>query len=344
MNKSSVFYKIHRIVGAFSALFVFVIALSGGVIIWKNTFHESYSPNIESNLAFDINTVSQSAQNQFPYTFYRFNRLPIPKNKAVELEFFPKGEERFFVWLHPETGEVLKKMQRSELINKNLLDLHYKYFIGDAGKWLMAFVLLLFLTTTISGIIVYKKMIIIGLKLSFSPIVFNKHAFFAWLHRSLASWVFAFNLLIGITAIFMAIKVLKPFFTEKKESHFANVVFHPNIDSLWNELKLSHLDFEVNSIHVVPNEHLIKFKGKFKNENYFYSSQSSEFVFQGANGFELKTKFMSQQSWWERLGDSMRNIHEAGFAGVVVKSVYSFLAFLLALLSLSGFILYLKRR
>jgi uncharacterized iron-regulated membrane protein len=344
MNKNSVLYKIHRMAGAISALFVFITALSGSVLIWQYVFHENYSPTIEADLHLDINKVSQSAQSQYPYIFYRFNRLPIPENKAVELEFFPKGEERFFVWLHPETGEVLKKMQRSELINKNLLDLHYKYFIGDAGKWLMAFVLMLFLTTTISGIIVYKKLIFIGVKLIFSPIVFKKHTFFAWLHRSLASWIFAFNFLIGITAIFMAIKVLKPFFTEKNESNFANAVFHPNIDSLWNELKLSHLDFEVKSIHVTPNEHLIKFKGKFKNENYFYSSQSSEFVFQGANGFELKTKFMSQQSWWERLGDSMRNIHEAGFAGIAVKSVYSVFAFLLALLSLSGFILYLKRR
>lgn len=344
MNKNSVFYKIHRIAGAFSALFVFVIALSGGVIIWKNAFHESYSPNIEDNLTFDINAISQSAQSQFPYTFYRFNRLPIPENKAVELEFFPKGEERFFVWLHPETGKMLKKMQRSELANKNLLDLHHKLFLGDTGKWLMAFVLLFFLMTTISGIIVYKKLIFIGVKLSFSPIVFDKHTFFAWLHRSLASWIFAFNLLIGITAIFMAIKVLKPFFTEKKESNYSDTLFHPNIDSLWRDVVVKNADFNVNSIHVIPNEQVVKFKGKFNNENSFYSSQSSEFVFQEANGFELKTKFMSQQSLWERLGDCMRNIHEAGFAGVIVKSVYSVFAFLVALLSLSGLFVYLKRR
>lgn len=337
-------YKIHRMAGAISALFVFITALSGSVLIWQYVFHENYSPTIEADLHLDINKVSQSAQSRYPYIFYRFNRLPIPENKAVELEFFPKGEERFFVWVHPETGEVLKKMQRSEFINKNLLDLHYKYFIGDAGKWLMAFVLLLFLTTTISGIIVYKKLIFIGIKLSFSPTFFNKHTFFAWLHRSLASWIFAFNLLIGITAIFMAIKVLKPFFTEKKENNYSDALFYPNIDSLWRDLEVRHTDFRLKSIHIIPNEHVVKFKGKFIDDNIFNSSQSSEFVFLGTDELELKTKFISQQAWWERLSDSMRNIHEAGFAGVAVKSVYSVFAFFVALLSLSGFLMYIKRR
>ena len=144
------------------------------------------------------------------------------------------------VFLHPQTGEILKTRGGSDDVQHNFMswlsEFHSSFHAGKTGEWLLGFFAIVFLLSIITGIILYRKNIMAVLL--FKRAVWKKNN----LHQIIGTWALLFNLMIGVTGFWMQRYVFKKEFYQSYDwvntiKPSPNLSF--NFDSAYNSFKNS---------------------------------------------------------------------------------------------------------
>ncbi|HMU09225.1 MAG TPA: PepSY-associated TM helix domain-containing protein [Ferruginibacter sp.] len=349
MKKNFIFY-IHSVAGLVSGLFILLMSLSGAALVFHDELDQR--PEIQNRPLqnFSLDSCYRLVQKQYPHA--QVSNCSLPGNDTQPVSFiiydssYKNGTKALEVFLHPQTGEVVRTRGGSDDMQHNFMSwlskFHNSFHLEKKGEWLLGFFALVFLISIITGLILFRKSIIAVLL--FKKIAYRKGN----LHQLIGIYALLFNLMIAVTGFWMQRYVFKKDFYASynyKPVLKPSPVLSFSFDSAYKELQAKHPDFSASVIYFAQSK-----KGKTavygsrSSNSFIHSKKFADAIMLDSNGAIASTRFVTEISSDDRYDIINSQLHMGKYGGVGVKIIYFFFGLAGGLLSITGFLLWLKRR
>lgn len=350
MKKGFVFY-IHSVTGLVSGLFILIMSLSGAILVFHDELDSIQFPavNNANTKVLPVDSCYNSLQQQFPYA--QISSCNLPEQLTTPFLFtiydssYKKGTAAMQVFIHPCTGEVLRSRGSNEIKN-NFMNwvsvLHNSFHLGKIGEWMLGFFSVLFLISIITGITIYRRKIVPVIL--FKREVFNKKN----LHQLAGVYALLFNLMIGVTGFWMQRYVFKKEFYSA-DNYTPVLKTSPklffNFDSSYKNMQKHYPDFTGSVIYFAQSKKSkTAIYGSRTANSFIHSKKFADVIFLDSLGNISKTAFVNDIDAASRYDIINAQIHYGKYGGLPVKIFYSLFGLAGGLLSITGFLLWRKRR
>lgn len=250
------------------------------------------------------------------------------------------------VFIHPQTGAVLQTRGGSDDMKNNFMSwlaaFHSSFHLGKTGEWLLGFFSLIFLMSIITGIILYQKNIVAVLLLK--KRVYKKNN----LHQLIGVYALLFNLMTGVTGFWMQRYVFKKeFYSNETYTPVLKVspplLFH--FDSAYKKLQEQFPDFTASVIYFAQlKKSKTAIYGSRSSNSFIHSKKYADVIFLDSTGHIAKTAFVNDIDPASRYDIINAQIHYGKYGGLPVKIIYCLFGSSGGLLSITGSILWFRRR
>ena len=349
--KRGFIFRIHSIAGLLGAVFIIAMSLSGSLLVFHQELDKLSFPAIHSsgNRILSIDSCYRNLKKHYPHA--QISSCMLPGGPAEPFLFtiydssFKNGTAAMQVFVHQQTAAVLQTRGSGEIKNNFmswLSGFHSSFQLGKIGEWLLGFFSLIFLVSIITGLILYRKNI--GAVLTFRRSVFRK----ANLHQLVGVYALLFNLMIGVTGFWMQRYVFKPAFYSS-ENYTPVLKSSPglfyNIDSSLKKMQEQFPSFNAAVIYF-PQSKKSKtaIYGSLSTNSFIHSKKYADVIFLDSVGNIAKTAFVKDIDPSSRYDIINAQVHYGKYGGLPVKIIYSLLGLSAGLLSITGSILWIKRR
>lgn len=344
----------HSISGLFVGIFILLLSLSGTLLVFRDGLDAFQKPTVFSNKVpqkiLTVDSCYRLVQNKYPHAV--ISNCAVAQNEQELFSFtvydssYLNGTKALQLFLHPQTGAILKTRGGSEDIKHNFMSwlsaFHSSFHAGKTGEWLLGFFAVVFLLSIITGIVLFRKNIIAVLL--FKKSVWKKNN----LHQLIGTWALLFNLMIGVTGFWMQRYVFKKEFY--KSYDWVNTIkpspdLSFNFDSAYNSLQKKHPDFTGYVIYFAQNAKAkTAIYGSNKTNAYIHSKKFADVIALDSSGAIAKTRFINEISAADRYDIINSQLHMAKYGGTGIKIIYGLFGLSSALLSITGFFLWFRRR
>ncbi len=347
-------FNLHSIAGLFAGIFIMALSLSGALLIFRNGIDSFQQPIVFPNKVpvknISIDSCYKIVHSKYPHAVISSCNLPESVNQSFSFSIYDSsyqnGSKALQIFLHPQTGAVLKTRGGSEDIQHNFMSwlssFHNSFHAGKTGEWLLGFFAIIFLLSIITGIILYRNNIV-GVLL-FKKTVWKKNN----LHQLIGTWALLFNLMIGITGFWMQRYVFKKEFYQR--SDWGNTIKSSpdlffNFDSAYSNLQKQHPDFTGYVIYFAQStKGKTAVYGSNKTNAYIHSKKFADVIALDSNGVIAKTRFINEISANDRYDIINSQLHMGKYGGTAIKIIYCLFGLSSALLSITGFLVWFKRK
>lgn len=346
--------NLHSITGLFAGLFILALSLSGTVLVFRDSIDAFQQPIVMPTRVpvkkLAVDSCYKIMQYKYPHAV--ISSCLVAENELQPFSFsiydssYLNGTKALQVFLHPQTGAVLKLRGGSEDLQHNFMSwlaaFHNSFHAGKTGEWLLGFFAIIFALSLITGIILYRKNIV-------AVLLFNKTV---WktnnLHQLIGTWALLFNLMMAVTGFWMQRYVFKKEFY--KSYDWVNSIkpspdLSFNFDSAYTSLQKRHPNFTGYVIYFAQST-----KGKtaiYGNNNtnaYIHSKKFADVIALDSSGAIANTRFINEISADDRYDIINSQLHMGKYGGAGIKIIYGCFGLSAALLSITGFLLWVKRR
>jgi uncharacterized iron-regulated membrane protein len=346
--------NVHAVAGLFAGIFILVLSLSGAILVFQDNIDAVQKPFFLSLKTGDkilsVDSGYKIVQQKYPHAV--ISSCAVAQNSHQAFSFsiydpsYKNGTKALQVFVHPQTGNILKTRGGSEDFKNNfmgwLTKFHNSFHAGKKGEWLLGFFAIIFLISIVSGIILYRKSII-------AVVLFKKEVYKRNnLHQIIGTWALLFNLMIGITGLWMQRYVFKKEFYQSND--WVNTITPSpslffNFDSAYNNLQKLHPNFTGHVIYFAQSK---KSKtavyGSNSTNAFIHSKKFADVIFLDSTGNISKTRFINEIDPADRYDIINSQLHMGKYGGMAIKIIYSLFGLSSALLSITGFLLWVKRR
>ena len=352
--KKGFFYTIHSVAGLLAGIFILLMSLSGAVLVFHDELDSFQYPSIKAlsnDSILSVGNCFYSLQKQYPHA--QISSCQVAENKTQPFIFsvydssYKNGAASMQVFLHPQTGQVLQTRGGSKDITHNFMSwlsaFHNSFHLQKMGEWLLGFFGVVFLISIVTGIIIYRKKIL--------PVLLCKRTVFTKtnLHQLIGVYALLFNLMIGITGVWMQRYVFK------KEFYAAQKIYKPilqpspplffNIDGALRSAIDKHPEFTGYVIYFAQSKRgKTAVYGSRKTNSFIHSKKFADVIFLDSAGNIAKTAFVNEIDADSRYDIINSQIHFGKYGGVPVKIIYCLFGLTGGVLSITGFILWLRKR
>ncbi len=345
-------FKIHSIAGLVSGLFILLMSLSGAALIFHEEADDLQKPSC-SNPSYKIISIDScyaSVQKAYPKAQISSCEMPAtpfhPFSFFIYDTVFEKGVKVQEIFLHPATAAVVGSRGGSGDIRNNFMGwlskFHNSFHLSKTGEWLLGFFALVFLLSIITGLILFRKNILAVLL--FRKAVYKRNN----LHQLIGVYALIFNLMIAVTGFWMQRYVFKKEFYAA-DTYQRVLKTSPGLsfkfDSAFSELKKRYPDFTAAVIYFAQsNAGKTAVYGSRVSNAYIHSKKFADAVFLDSAGGISKTRFVNEISADDRYDIINSQLHMGRFGGIGIKIIYFVFGLIGALLSITGFLLWMRRR
>jgi uncharacterized iron-regulated membrane protein len=202
-------FQIHLWTGISVGTYVFLICISGSVLVYRNELYNIFSPKPRfvtgSGTPMPVEELESAALRAYPAYEISDVRIGETTNQAVEVTL-KRGERTKRRLLHPFTGEDLgDPVPTGFRFTAWLLDFHDNLLSGETGRRVngIGAVLVVLLCVTGAfiwwpGIGTWRRSLTIQLRSNWKRLTWT-------LHSALGFWFFAFILMWGITGAYLSV-------------------------------------------------------------------------------------------------------------------------------------------
>ena len=349
MKISRRIFSWHHWCGLIVGAFLLLMSITGSILAFADEIEQVEFRNyptiepIAGKPSFD--TSYFKVKTSYPDWEVRMYHLP-KADEALVYELRQKEKSKK-IFVHPVSGEVVGTIEdANSSLQRSLLLLHYTLWSGTVGKIIVFFTGCLFLITLVTGFIVYRKSIMKALAFR---VFFNRkttRSFYSSLHRIIGVWSLLFNLLVVATGLWLsggialtAIKTPAKIIAAKPDP--ANIT---SIDSVVSILHNLHPNYEIHLLRTRAGSNTIGVSGRFTSDPSLYGKFYSTFAFDG-HTLEIETsQFMKNLPATEKLKKMAGPLHFGNYGGITVKIIYCLLGLTPGFLSVSGFVIWRKRK
>jgi uncharacterized iron-regulated membrane protein len=353
MKRTFLFY-IHSIAGLISGLFILLMSLSGSVLVFHEELDSWQYPQImqvSSAPVMSINRTYQKLQQQYPHA--QISSCSLAEDITHPFVFsvydssFKQGKEVMQVFMHPQTGAILKIRGGENDIANNFMSwlksFHNSFRLKEKGEWLLGVLSVIFLISMVTGIILFRKKI--KYVLSFNKGIYT----IANIHQVIGVYALLFNLMIAGTGFWMQRYVFKKEFYAEQQPY--TPVIKPssplffNLDSALKQAKQPYPDFTGYVIYFAQNkQRKTAVYGSQSTNSFIHAKKFADALFLDSAGSIAKTAILKDIPYGDRRDIINSQIHFGKYGGWPVKIFYSLFGLTGGLLSITGFALWVKRR
>ncbi|MGC4100122.1 PepSY-associated TM helix domain-containing protein [Ferruginibacter sp.] len=346
--------SLHSILGLFIGIFILALSVSGALLV----FHEEIDalqrpvigPTKTPKAMLTVDSCYRIVQTAYPHA--SISSCSMAKNDREAFAFtiydssYKNGDKGLQVFLHPTTGNILQTRGGSEDMRHNFMSwlaaFHSSFHAGKTGEWLLGFFAVIFVLSLVTGIILYRKNIVATIL--FKKTVWKKNN----LHQLIGTWALLFNLMIGVTGFWMQRYVFKKDFY--KSYDWVNTIkaspnLFYNFDSAYNQIEKKYPAFTGYVIYFTQSKKgKTAIYGSNSTNAFIHSKKFADVVFLDSTGATAKTRFINEISADDRYDIINSQLHMARYGGAPIKIIYSCFGISSAILSITGFLLWRRRK
>jgi uncharacterized iron-regulated membrane protein len=346
--KNNFILQIHAVAGMVAGFFILLMSLSGAILVFHEEVDRLQTPAIEniSNSSYSVDKSYVALQQRYPRAQISNCELPYSLTRAIRFTIYDSsykdGKAALNVFQNPQITAILKTSGSDTGFISWLSKFHNSFHLGKTGEWLLGFFALIFLLSLITGLILFRKNIIAALL--FRKTVFRKNN----LHQIVGVYALLFNLMIAITGFWMQRYVFKKEFYAA-DNYTPVLKTSPalafNFDSAYAAVKNAYPDFTAAVIYFAQsNSGKTAVYGSRSSNGYIHSKKFADAIFLDSTGGIAKTRFVNEISAGDRYDIINSQLHMGRFGGLGIKIIYFVFGLSGGLLSITGFLLWLRRR
>lgn len=332
--------------GLIAGVLLLLLSITGSMLVFSDEIdHAQYAnayhvtPEAQSSPLQELMQDARQALPGNPYLF--FVRLPQAANESIVLRAEYAADHKVYVFLNPYTGKILQQYSNTDHLTGYVLYLHFTLLSGKTGATIVLIAAIALFLSVLTGIFIYRnaivKVLIFRVKLEWK----NRTRRWRNLHRILGVWALLFNLLISFTGFMMELKVLDS--RKNPKASFEAVPFTGDYEPLLEKAKASIPGFEIMGVRPPKKAgDPLRILGH-AHESAFFGEYSSS-VFIDANGNIKKTVNFSKASFGDKFNACIAPLHFGNYGGIALKIIYSLLALTPGVLSVSGFLIWYRRK
>jgi len=343
----------HRYLGLLVAIPIIIISLTGSILVFKDEVDNFMIPEL----------VEVNAE---PGTRLNYDKLmnllnsKLPNYEVGSWEVFDNGTtadrvylikhdtvDWYKVYLDQYNGIVLSEpVALDHYLTDWLLDLHYKFLIGDTGLWFTGFISLILLFMGITGLIIYRQFWkrFFTLRLNLKKVVV-----FSDIHKLVGIWSAPILVVLGFTGVYWNVTEIihHEFEHSHDEEHIVTSDLYNqqlSLDKIVTQSKIQMGGFKPNYIifPFEPDLQLTLF-GEVNDISVVTSEYSSMVNFDKQSGELLSNYDIREASLFSAVVDSFRKIHFGYFAGLPSRIIWFVIGLTPLVFAITGTYLWIKR-
>ena len=334
-------YKIHKWCGLLAGLFILLMGISGSILVFRNQIqaleqHEVWT--VENSLPVSIDKAYDFITAKYPNHEVRLTRFSDKPQESLTFSV-RKLNSSYLVISHPSSGQILKIMDSGKTIIGWTLDLHSSFHSGYVGKLLVLIIGLLFLTSLISGLIIYRRALLNTLLFRVRFSNRNKKTITSSLHRYVGVWALLLNILLVITGILITFDSL-----EHGNKHIYNLTrLNFSIDKSLKASFHQYPDFHPSYIRFpIDNKPLI-INGTVDNEPFYWTQYFNRISINSLTGSISPLELTSKSGTKNKIASIVGVIHLVEFENFFIKLLFCLIGLSAPILTITGFIIYILK-
>ena len=365
-------YKIHSWLGLINGLWLLLLGISGSLLVYYHEIDRFINKDqltvAPQNYTLPIDSLINIVKQRIPNS-RGTNILHFPNSSTDTYEFrvyIQDGSKDMIHWwetynidINPHTGQIVREGYYRDIkvsFMNWLFNFHWSLHLGPIGELIIAIAGILLFINVITGLIVYKKYII-KVFLFKAPIKWtNWRIASSGLHRYVGVWALFFNILIFYSGVQMNWSAFKPNVWKPPVviSHSDNK-YYP-IDSLQLKVQKIYPGFVTHYLYVPfvkrrygkEVDEVISFQGYIPGTPLLVPESASKIDFDPYTGEIIKAininEMLATLNYWDQFNDVVYSFHVGSFARSVSRVLYVFVGLTPAILSITGFMLWWRRK
>lgn len=346
-KKTRLLFKIHSYTGLVTGIAMLLIGISGAILVFSRDLDKLIYHDIlyvqPRGERISLDSGYYLIKRKFPEMNY-VTYDGLPQNEHAAFQFFMmKDGVQYKAFLNPYTSQVLHHGKRYDYWMEWLLLFHYTFTVHVWGEFTAAILSLTLLLSIITGTIVYRKYIFKVLSFRVPVKRKNWRTISSGLHRVVGVWSLVFHIIIAITAFWL----LRHTFTA---SHFESrdIIYEDapelsfSIDEAISNIHKQYPTFHPEFLTLPESKDIpAYFYGHTNGISYFYANYYDEIEH---NGTALTANFLAQKTITEKLQSMVYPVHAGLYGNILIKLIYCLGGLTPPLLSITGFVLWWRRK
>ncbi|PLY05198.1 MAG: sulfite reductase [Arcobacter sp.] len=363
-----VLFKIHLVLGLTAGIVLLVVGLTGSLLSFdKEILHfvnqDSYIVEISDKKRLSTKELLEKFKEKFPQS--KVNGITFSKDlkSTVVINIAgSKGKAKrrgINYYINPYTAEVLPNVEGQGFF-KFIENIHRRLAAGDVGKQIVGASVLCLLLLMFSGVYIYwprvKRAFFKSFTFSFK---YKGRAFISAMHSAIGMWVIPFYLLASLTGLYWSYDFFNEALhkisgVEKQRKVPRNKKPEVKRDLNNTKLKLNEIQETVELFHTNIKDYT-KANFRFNNKKGVYSISYLEktSVHERARNqvlIDINTKKIVKHEKFEdkplneRLMKSILALHTGEYFGLVGQIAMFISSLFMVLFTVTGFIMYFKRK
>lgn len=355
MNKKlkNIVRQIHLWLGLITGLIVFVISVTGCIFVFEEEIRDYtqkdylYVP-VQQKPFIGLERIIENFEKKESGSAISGIRII---NKEPNATVSITSTKKKVYYFNPYDGSLVKKTGRDWLSTVQLI--HTSLLLGETGKTITGFSVLIFLVMLITGLILWfpnqlrllKQSLSIKWKASFKRVNYDLHNVLGFY----ASWILIIIASSGLYFAFKEVKTVASFFTgttlsegKKQVSAKPSVVAAPAVryDQMFKEASLKYPGANTTSFSIRKNGAL-RLRLLYP---YQWARKQNTLNFDAETGQLLKAKLYKDFNGADLIEATNYDLHTGRLFGITGK-IIAFLASLIAAsLPVTGFIIWYKKK
>lgn len=350
--KKSFLLSVHSIAGLIAGIFILLLSVSGTLLVFQEQIDRLQKPAVTATGKSPITTDScyKIIQQQYPDAEISSCQLPAGINSSYSFFIydtsFNSGKTVQEIFIEPYTGQITGTRGGSNDMKHNFISwlskFHNSFHAGKKGEWLLGVIALIFVLSIITGVFLYRSNIIAVI--CFRKRVFKKGS----LHQVVGVYALLFNLMIGVTGFWMQRYVFKKDFynsTAWVKTNKASPPLSFSFDAAYNGIKKQHPHFTGYVIYFAQSAGgKTAVYGSNETNAFIHSKKFADVIALDSAGKIAGTRFVNENSRGDYYDIVNSQLHMGKYGGWFIKLLYGLFGITSAVLSITGFALWLKRK
>jgi uncharacterized iron-regulated membrane protein len=358
--KNKKLWKIHNWVGLYAGIVIAFLSLTGSLAVFipeiEWLLSKEYEVNPGSNGNVEWGAVQVGLQKKFSeYSFYGIE-IPDSPDRPYNYLFFHDDDGGFkaqVAYVNPYNGDLLGITERNNTIPNFLRQIHVRLYDGLYGRQIVGLAGIALIFSTITGLIIYGNFM---KRQVFGSIRSGRGVRIAsadW-HKLVGISALLFNVVIAFTGAWLGLQPkLMDWFDMEVPNRYAtervvrdrekDTLFPIDVDQALAIAMEKIPDFIPKRIQLSANgSGTVTVLGNVRGG--IYEQASNKVVLDKASLEPLFIYDIRSQSFGDQMYYVQEALHFGNFGGMTLKILYAFLGLTTGFLSITGFIIFLKRK
>ena len=345
----------HKWLGLFVGVFTLFLSITGTLLLFTDEIDAASAPSLvkvqPGQNRFPLDSMLSALKRAYPQATLRETLLHSTHSDYATITEITFNEERLWVYWNPHTNQITGV--RKDRFMKEVLEWHEELTVGEFGHVFLFLVGLALLGSVATGLWYYRKSLLKVFKIGVRSR--NTYLFNADLHKLLGVSSCLFLLLMGGTGTFFHWEKIERMMGEEGETPSP-----PKVDIMIAPPPVSRISYSLDRLTDAAAKNIAGFTPEVicypqTDESIVIEGNRPESVrllgkFNSSAVFDTKTSELKEIKHRED-GDleqtmerSFEQLHYGQYGGYWSKIIYALGGLCLATLSITGFVIWLKKK